>query len=1362
MAPKQQISFGRLNISPKKKRARANQSIITLDLRARRRDAMRSKLDALKKIPPPHATSPLDPSTYLSPSGPKNAPDRPSTPNNSNSSLSTPITLALTTPSAPTDSGLPFPYSPSQTLLLPDYDIEPATPSPNSKQKKPVKAHAQRKSKPRTAAEEAEGTVRRWKMLLPTLEDVYLRYKERTTGKVSGGEDAPVHQCSGSCIVVEQDVHVYCLDYHSIQTFRCCSCQTLAQSLVLDGFFPTSPSQPRMAVAINLLDLYQALCQHSADAVTSLAAALETTYACRGFRLLDAQGNTPTDPLRRALGHSLEWYDMLQNDINRYLENQLENLKMNLPSLPDTISCISSPHSQSNAFLMVPSHTSDDLTPQPDPTNSSDERAEDEPVQETPPTPGQCSGYLQRLCPACFGGEKFGETFDRGGDVHVALDGNFHHRHLKSGGDGVEFYESYRFLSKEYVDSVGARIEEARKKPPKPRVPVVSDEVIDADREAYKAAKGDSEQTSSKRFDENGMMALVCRHDIPLLAASIDTPGEQQKYAVALLEDFFQQIPTQASVAVLYDVGCVLDRSLNTYDFLDESIVIRIQFATAVLHAYGHQWVCQLYYNPRLKKGLGLSDGEGNERLWSNLRKLIGLERRSSRARRIWLLDRQCDAIAQDHRRALGATIQRKLIKYVQKKEADAVRQLRGFGIHMEELRLLWSQQCGAQCSPQSHAPARLKKELEKVLKLTAEIELLEKSIAAIRAAIKKMKFPPTDSLFLLSQLERTHTTLKKKAEELYDSLNIPQNHPTLANVPLEYLHTLLLARDTKIAIRAKAIASFQEFAQIDQAVGGAQEALGTKAHQKTRQAISKRRPALDNLISKFNQYCAYLETSYRPSYNVPVPKPLPSQLATLRNAELSDLYEDVWVTSSSAPPRWLTDNNVRKGIRALLILDRCAEERVRLDKEAKNMCFWFRSELRALMALANDPSSTKYGVLLKLRIQDHLLLVDQWSTAFVNKAAFDEQIALVKSTLQHPAPLPALPIPPPFQFSQSTDDLHKEEYGDSVIDKTEDTEDTEDTEEDVVLADVSHNKSVRAGVEYEDVPESELEPELEPEGLDMENVEPTGEALALADLEDVESDDEDGLIWRLPEPRRIDSVLVRGIKDYKFSRLEGGWNASRSYKSSRTPQRHGFDVRELDILDRPRARLNEDCVNGSALVLQETFGSGDCAVLSTFTIPSILRTSSWTDETWRITRHSGYWTKQTWLIPIHSRTMEHWALAIVNADTRQLLLFDSFASQEFLVNWLPKVQLTVSRLTDMAREHGHPVHESLDCLSEWTARPLQLSAVQSNGYDCGLWVLWVMTAVFRGFDYAHLEEADMPRFRQFIARLIRSLPVKH
>ena len=48
-----------------------------------------------------------------------------------------------------------------------------------------------------------------------------------------------------------------------------------------------SPSHPRLAVSIDLLDFYFAIFERSADAVTALAGALKTMYSRRGFSILN-------------------------------------------------------------------------------------------------------------------------------------------------------------------------------------------------------------------------------------------------------------------------------------------------------------------------------------------------------------------------------------------------------------------------------------------------------------------------------------------------------------------------------------------------------------------------------------------------------------------------------------------------------------------------------------------------------------------------------------------------------------------------------------------------------------------------------------------------------------------------------------------------------------------------------------------------------------------------------------------------------------------------------------------------------------------------------------------------------------------
>jgi hypothetical protein len=118
-------------------------------------------------------------------------------------------------------------------------------------------------------------------------------------------------------------------------------------------------------------------------------------------------------------------------------------------------------------------------------------------------------------------------------------------------------------ISKSQVDDIGNHIESQRNKPPKSYHRKLPDEAVDGCVRSHKAADGQKQKTSMEVFDDTGLMALVCRHDIPLFVANIDTPGEQQKYAVSLLENLFFHLPSDATVVCLYDVGCQMDRSRN-------------------------------------------------------------------------------------------------------------------------------------------------------------------------------------------------------------------------------------------------------------------------------------------------------------------------------------------------------------------------------------------------------------------------------------------------------------------------------------------------------------------------------------------------------------------------------------------------------------------------------------------------------------------------------------------------------------------------------------------------------------------------------------------------------------------------------
>ena len=112
--------------------------------------------------------------------------------------------------------------------------------------------------------------------------------------------------------------------------------------------------------------------------------------------------------------------------------------------------------------------------------------------------------------------------------------------------------------------------------------------------------------------------------------------------------------------------------------------------------------------------------------------------------------------------------------------------------------------------------------------------------------------------------------------------------------------------------------------------------------------------------IRKFNKYCAELQTLAGLLSPIPVPKPLSTELNILRDDPY--LMEDVWIDpSEGAPPRWLEDSSVRKGIKALLKIDRTKEEERHLKQEAGNICSWFGWELAAIhVALHTSASESR------------------------------------------------------------------------------------------------------------------------------------------------------------------------------------------------------------------------------------------------------------------------------------------------------------------------------------------------------------------------------------------------------------------
>lgn len=1126
-----------------------------------------------------------------------------------------------------------------------------------------------------------------WQTLIPFLVEPHLKYSARTLATALEITPNVISACATlSCPQKRTSIACLFFDRFTSIGVLSCRCSTLPQVLLHHGLFPTAPSQPRMAVSVELLSFYRALFERSCDAINALASALKTHYSRRGFVMTDARGEIIQDPFRRGLGYAVQWYDILQVRIEHQVEEALQNSRDRVAALrSQTEDCVST---------SIPLSTL---------------------------RRGRCAPILIQRCPACFGGTMFGKPTAEGGDIHTATDGNFHHRHRRAAGDCPRFYDPTYFLPKEYVDDVGRRIEAQRKRPAKTPVPLVPDEAIDQCETAYEAADGKKQKAAMDSFDDTGIMALICRHDIPLFFANIDSPGEQQKYSVALLEHLFSLIPPYATVVALYDVGCVLARSLSKYDILPGSIVSRLRLATTAMHAYGHEWACQLVHNPRMCIGLGLSDGEGTERLWSRFVRLIGVERSSSRQRRLWLIDRQAAAIGSEMQSDLGDWIRRRLKRGIHDQGTAAQEVLDRCELSVEDLESEWSQQRSSQLSVRAHAPARLKKELDTVLTLQADLDISDTALQSTRLMLEKGA-ASQDTLEALEALEKGHERLMGKVEVLYASLNIHDQFPELEGINLDFVRLLLMARDLKMNIRKRAIASFFEWDKLDRAVGGAQQALGTKLHQQTRKAIAKRQPALLTALRKFNTYCERLEALYDPSWGIPLPSPLPTKLAELRSDP--HLMEDVWITPSTGQvPRWLEDADVRDGIRALLKRERCREEQKRLGIEADNLCRFFGEELAALELALRTPGCELISVLLRQRRNQLLRLQTRWANPLASALRFTSR---AKDALEIAITLSGSAQMPNMHWLSTT-----------LLEVPDPEGELNDAAEFAEPHDLPVVESEHATLA--DILEGDL-----------------GREEVAFDSMDYVNDTHAVIVWEAPEAALIDHTYVPRKEEHT---IVPGIVAERNHPSQDGYPHQIFEPKDIALLASPTACLNDTCINGCAVLLFSKLKSvvtGRCALLTSHDLPRIRYNAS-DDILWRNVSYTRYWEKDIWILPIHRPSnIGHWVLCVVRLSSKELHLFDSLAEKKPWKNDVKDVMKLIARLLAIARQRRHHVATELD---GWTARPLKITPVQTNSYDCGVWVLGSIAAVLRGHHVTGLHEDDMCHLRHHLRALVLSIP---
>ncbi|KAK6972164.1 hypothetical protein R3P38DRAFT_3207371 [Favolaschia claudopus] len=803
-----------------------------------------------------------------------------------------------------------------------------------------------------------------------------------------------------------------------------CPCAPAPVQLMRLGAFGSSPVHPSLAVDLHVLEFFRNLFLQVSPNTAAVSKTLEHVLSEMGFQL-DHENS-----LRRRFGNCLSWYTYLRNLLKHHYAQKIELARDEVvgPRQPPSMeeprgrsptrsgnreasSSVtptpraprrSSSSSSSSRSTSPPARTrkrrrSPSRSPSPAP------QSKDTPFPE-PQARERPSEYLRRRCPLCFGNLKHDPT--QKFDVPACTDACFGQKHnLTNAIDALKAFPDTRFISEdvlarmeEYVDSQRKPSRRRTKKPRHNKEDEEEDDydsagqklprsVLDACEASFKAADEKRVKASTKFFDNTGLMALVCRHDNVLFLANMKSAGEKQFYVLALIETLFQHLPTDIRVGLLYDVVCILERSCLKWGFL-ERYMDRLEFAVSVFHAFGHEWACQLVYHPRKRVGFGFTDGEGCERFWKSIKHLIAHLRISGYYNRLYTLDAQITHNDEQNLFRAGEWLLRRYRRCM-KKRREAAEKLRLSGKSPTELREQFALQVKAQTKPL----ARQKKtngekfvnsiiiQRSVVETRTARVEdLTAEFLAAASAENPSAAVLDTELREAREGLRKAKETLRKKEQ----ALGLANREDLRALAKSEYMRELMNAQ--ALLLRTRARLRTRKF-ELDAVERSFRRLLSqTKLHAHTESAVKRREPTISKLAARYNKACQKVAKLIKDG-KAPPHALAPSEIPPggLWKLDVDDVvFQDIAFDDdeAEAPPLWLSDDNVRDGIKALLELDRCDEEDARLLREKIAMREWFAEEWEVIQRAVDSAESDVDKYHFKLHQTKLLRLCSVWDKA--------------------------------------------------------------------------------------------------------------------------------------------------------------------------------------------------------------------------------------------------------------------------------------------------------------------------------------------------------------------------------------------
>ncbi|KAJ7703706.1 hypothetical protein B0H17DRAFT_1157110 [Mycena rosella] len=723
--------------------------------------------------------------------------------------------------------------------------------------------------------------------------------------------------------------------------------------LLQGGLFACSPQNPSLAVDLQVLDFVSRLFVNLPPNNTAFCNTLESFLSSRRYKL------ATKDTLRVRFGNALQWYITLQHATNDAMEQLLKTARTIVREEEPEAEQPPSPPTPTPSRPSTPplpaTPTGRPVPPAPsrpkrrrraaDAADASEEEEEEEEEEEPPsnpfpepPTHTRPTDYLIGRCPACFGGLVHDPM--QLVDVQVCVDACFTQKRRRRGArDPPRTHPNSVFVQEATADQMGVHVDKEEDDKYEGASLKVPRSILNECESSFKAADDKREKASTKFFDDTGIMGILCGHDRVLWLVNMRTAGEKQYYVLVLLETLFQHLPANIRVGVLYDIACQLHCSCVKYKFLDRYLD-RILFAVSVFHVFGHRWPCQLIYHPLKCCGFGFTNGEGCERFWHSISKLISYLRVARYHHRLFTIDLQIEHADKASLGRLASWLLRRTV-HCEGKLRDALSDLAASGVAEAVLRAQWADQIAVQTKP---IPGRSKTQgqaaVEQVLEVRQRAQQLFERVASLEEALADEFCTPEVSLYARMNLDDARTAwkqVKDKAVRLEQQLGIDDT---------TQLNKLKHSKYYALQMNGRALRD-RKF-ELDPIERSFRRTRSENQHNEhAGAAIKRQEPNIARLVKEYNKICDQIEALIK-AKKAPARAVAPVPVPAKGIYQLDDLGLDG--DEEGAPPLWLQNDKVRLGIRALLQKDRCHEEAPRLLRERGHLQIWFATEWRAVM----------------------------------------------------------------------------------------------------------------------------------------------------------------------------------------------------------------------------------------------------------------------------------------------------------------------------------------------------------------------------------------------------------------------------